>query len=71
MYGGLGISGAIPLIHLFFYENFYKDPKDLYSTQSSMKYYLFMGFCYLYGLYIYTKKYPEKKFPGIKINNII
>ena len=47
MYGGLGISGAIPLIHLFFYENFYKDSKDLYSTASSMKYYFFMGFCYL------------------------
>lgn len=65
MYGGLGILAALPMLHLFFYENFSKDSTDLYSTASSMKYYIVMGACYLYGLYIYTKKYPEKKFPGI------
>ena len=65
MYGGLGISATLPIMHLLFYEYFYKDSKDLYSTAPSIIYYIMMGVSSLGGLFIYTKKYPDIIFPGI------
>ncbi len=74
MYAILGIGAAVPMIHLSILEYNHQQllaagginaaNVDTYSSASSYIYYVLMGVSYLSGLYIYTKRCPEKYKPG-------
>lgn len=65
LYGGFGISLSIPLTHLVLNETiFNKEGGDPFQILSSVPYYLLCGASYLYGLYVYTARCPERKRPG-------
>ena len=63
-YGGFGVSLTIPLGHAIINEVFYDNYGDPFSIQGSIGYYLLCGFFYLFGLYIYTVRCPERHNPG-------
>lgn len=63
MYGSLGVLSAIPMIHLTIKEVFISDG-DNYSMANSLIYYTLMGVIYLVGLFVYSKRCPEKYKPG-------
>lgn len=66
-YGGFGVSLSIPLSHGVINELYFNNYGDQFSMSSSLIYYLLCGFCYLFGLYIYTARCPERHMPG-KLN---
>lgn len=63
-YGGFGVSLVIPLSHSFINEYFYHNYGDPFTMASSIPEYLLVGFSYLFGLYVYTVRCPERHYPG-------
>lgn len=63
-YGGFGVSLSIPLGHLMVNEVIFNNYGDPFSMKSSIGYYLLCGFFYLFGLYVYTVRCPERHRPG-------
>lgn len=63
-YGGFGISLSIPLLHILINSIVFNNYGDPFSNKDSVGYYLLCGFFYLFGLYIYTVRFPERNKPG-------
>ena len=63
-YGGFGVSLVIPLSHAFINEYFYHNYGDSFTMASSIPEYLLVGSSYLFGLYVYTVRCPERHYPG-------
>ena len=63
-YGGFGVSLSIPLAHAVINEVVYGNYGDMFSMKESIWYYALCGFFYLFGLYIYTNRCPERHHPG-------
>jgi len=65
IYGSLGITAATPGIHLLISDLL---GGDILAVVATSPYYFAMGGCYLTGLFLYTKRIPERYVPG-KVNN--
>jgi len=63
MYFGFAALTSIPIFHLLIKEIFIQS-SDRYSTLNSFIYYILTMVSYVFGLYIYIAKYPEKLKPG-------
>jgi len=65
MYGGLGVTAALPCIHLL-YNQAHKDIiPDAFVFDSETLWLLALeGLSYLGGLAVYATRFPEKFFPG-------
>ena len=64
MYGGFGISLSIPISHLVVNEIIFLNYGDPYQFTPSLPYYISLGVSYLFGLYVYVARCPERKYPG-------
>lgn len=65
MYGGYGLSLSIPLTHLVLNQTVFNGANDAsFEFLPAVPYYILCGASYLYGLYVYTARCPERKRPG-------
>ncbi len=53
IYGGFGLFNVFPITHLLI-NDFFFNQGDSFSFANSLHYYILLGFCYLFGLYVYT-----------------
>ena len=64
LYGGFGLSLSIPLAHITINEVVYNNYGDSFQLTTSIPYYILLGASYLFGLYVYTVRCPERNRPG-------
>jgi adiponectin receptor len=67
-YGGFAVSLAIPLGHGIVNEVIFNNYGDSFSIKSSMVYYVFGAISYIFGLYVYTVRCPERHYQPGKFN---
>lgn len=63
-YGGFGVSLAIPMTHAFINEVVFNNYGDTFTMITSLDDYICCGIAYLFGLYVYTVRCPERHKPG-------
>jgi adiponectin receptor len=63
-FGGFGIALGIPLFHIALNEVIFDNYGDPFRISGSLPFHLVSGFAYLFGLYIYTVRCPERGRPG-------
>ena len=65
MYGGLGISSGIPMLHAFIQSLFSDSTNDFLPVNGVYLGLIAMGATYLIGMYIYVDRFPEKYYPRV------